>query len=1050
MTKKRRAILFPLILAAAALLLTACASGKEETQGGTGTYVDYIDSGKVFAAQIGDVYGAVATDVFKAEQVQEFTLAPDMLEAVRMGNVDVAILDDAYVKQIEDSGQYPELDYVPVPQEVFVNMASNVFHTEELRDQFNEWFATLEEDGTFEEIYNRWIGVSLPDEKDIPRFELTGENGTLRVCNTGSFPPFSYTDSDNRPVGFDEEIISRFAAHLGMDIEYNMMSYDAVIPFVLSGKADMSACSFTVTGDRSENVIFGEPYAKAKAMLVIKKSDAGAAVRDHTAFAGKDIAVITGVLTVNTTGKIGGNPIEYNDSAAAAEDVRRGRVAGYMHALTAVQVMAAQMDGFEVIPVPKEIFSAQIGGISYDQAVIDRFNTFLAAIEADGTLADMQGRWFGERLDLEAPIPPIANTGANGVLEVAICSDSIPYVYVGADGEYSGFSVELALRFGAYEGRTIEFTNMDFGGLIPYVQSEKAEIGLANMAITEERKQSVLFTDPFFDEQHGILVLSEGNTGNTDAGEGAADTGESTTDAGVSMTDAETGMAEPVKSLEFSDFFGKTLGIPTGYVLDTMIEEDFSGTVAYYSETSAGIEDVRQGRIGGFMTDLSIAGVIVNQQGNDDLVAVPVPEEYFSGPLGAISMDEDMIGRFNVFLAGLEADGTLAEMQRYWIEEDPGSDPPMPGIPMTDINGVLKVAIGSGSVPFCYIGADGEIKGFCAELIRRFAAYEGLNVEFTTMEFSSLITYISSGKADLGIDAITITEERKQSVLFTDPFYYDLIGIVALMPEVMTADNVTTDNAVADGAAADNTAAGGSSAYGVLKQEDKKAGTDSTGIIQWIETGIERNLITDNRWKMIVDGLGVTMIISILSQLFGTAFGCFVCWLLTRRSKFVRGLGSLYCGLIHGTPIVVLLMITYYIIFGDADISNVMMAVAAFTMITGAGVAVNLKGAIGTVDPVEIEAARSIGFSAFKAFRAVTLPQAIRRALPGYTNGFVELVKATAIVGYIAIQDLTRAGDIIRSRTYDAYFPLMFVALIYLLMTTICVRIFKVIVRKWR
>jgi polar amino acid transport system substrate-binding protein len=190
------------------------------------------------------------------------------------------------------------------------------------------------------------------------------------------------------------------------------------------------------------------------------------------------------------------------------------------------------------------------------------------------------------------------------------------------------------------------------------------------------------------------------------------------------------------------------------------------------------------------------------------------------------------------------------------------------------------------------------------------------------------------------------------------------------------------------------------------------------------------------------------MIISVLAQLLGTVFGCLVCFVLTRKSKPVKWLGSLYCGLINGTPIVVLLMITYYIIFGSANVSNVLVAVAAFAMVMGAGIAVNLKGAIDTVDPVEIEAARSIGFSAFKAFLTVTFPQAIRRALPGYTNGFVELVKATAIVGYIAIQDLTRAGDIIRSRTYDAYFPLLFVAIIYLTVTTICVQSFKLAVKR--
>ncbi len=1221
MFKKKAALLISFITAVS--VMASCSSENKEEPGpeGTDTYSGYIDSGKIFAAQIGDVYGAVANDIFKAKDVLEFTLAPDMLEAVRMGKADAAILDDAYVRQIQDSGLYSDMDYIPVPKEVFVNMASNVFNTEELRNQFNEWFKTIQEDGTFDEIYNRWIGVSLPDEKDIPRFELTGENGTLKVCNTGNFPPFSYSDSNNIPVGFDEEIVYRFAEHLGMDIEYSMMAYDAIIPYVNSGKADMSACSFTVTDDRSDSVIFGEPYMKAKAVLVVNKNDGTAPVRDYSAFNGEDIAVITGVLTYNTTERIGGNPIEYIDSASAAEDVRLGRVAGYMHALTAVQVMAAQMDGFVVIPVPKEIFSAQVAGISQNQEVISRFNTFLAAAEADGTLEDMKNRWFGDELDLDAPVPQIENSGVNGTLEVAVCSDSIPYVFAGADGEYSGFSTELALRFGAYEGKTVVFTDMEFGGLIPYIISGKADIGLANMAITEERKQSVMFTDPFFDEGHGILALKENN-------------------------EAVTG-ASPV----FNDFIGATLGIPNGYVLDTMIEDDLSGTVVYYSETSAGIEDVRNDRISGFMTDLSIARVIVNQPENSDLTAVAVPEELFSGPLGAISSDGDIIKRFNDFLAGIEADGTLKKMQNYWIEENPGSDPPMPEIPLTGENGELKAAIGSGSIPFCYIGADGEIKGFCAELILRFAAHEGMTVDFTEMEFSSLIPYVESGKADIGIDAVTITEERKKSVFFTEPFYYDLIGIIAKNTVPASAGNglhtyrdlsgkkiggvtggawvdavnkldaepvyytldtdgledvragrlfghiydlsaakavvsmnddldyieipksffsapmgaISSDQSIIDrfnkflsevksdgtltdmqerwlnnipdpdlpmleikndGTAgvikvatcgtmlpfsyvgADGKLKGYSielalrfGAYENMKIEFtdmdfnalipyiisqkadlsisamsiteerrqsvlftdsvyddqwgvivlKQSGDDavrSGGFAEWLRTGIERNLITDNRWKMVVSGLGVTMTIALLSQVFGTVLASAVCFILTRKNKFIKWLGNFYCGLIHGTPIVVLLMITYYIIFGNTNISNVLIAVAAFTMITGAGVAVNLKGAIETVDPVEIEAARSIGFSAFKAFRAVTLPQAIRRALPGYTNGFVELVKATAIVGYIAIQDLTRAGDIIRSRTYDAYFPLLFVALIYLIVTTICVQVFKLIIRR--
>jgi polar amino acid transport system substrate-binding protein len=307
------------------------------------------------------------------------------------------------------------------------------------------------------------------------------------------------------------------------------------------------------------------------------------------------------------------------------------------------------------------------------------------------------------------------------------------------------------------------------------------------------------------------------------------------------------------------------------------------------------------------------------------------------------------------------------------------------------------------------------LKGYSVELALRFAEHEVMNIEFAEMEFGAMIPYVVSGKADFAIADISVTEERKKSVLFTDSIYDDQGGIIALKPIAADSESVITENA---------------------------------GFIAWLKSGIERNLITDARWKMIVNGLGVTMSIAFFAQLFGTAFGCFVCWLLTRKNKFIKLIGNLYCGLIHGTPIVVLLMITYYIIFGSTDISNVIVAIAAFTIITGANVAGVLQSAIETVDTVEIEAARSIGFSAFKAVMLVTFPQAIRRALPAYTKGFVELVKATAIVGYIAIQDLTRAGDIIRSRTYDAYFPLLFVALIYLIVTSMCVQVFKMIVSK--
>ena len=466
--------------------------------------------------------------------------------------------------------------------------------------------------------------------------------------------------------------------------------------------------------------------------------------------------------------------------------------------------------------------------------------------------------------------------------------------------------------------------------------------------------------------------------------------------------------------LTYTDFAGKKIGAVTGGVYDEVAKNSLNAEPVYYSEISAGIEDVRKGRIDGYGYDLSAVRVIIGMEGNEDLDYVEVPAEFFTAPMGAISANPDIVKKFNAFLDAAEADGSLREMQERWVRNVPDLDSPMPDIILDGKNGVLKVATNPAALPFSYIGAGATPKGYSVELALRFAAREGMNIEFALLDFGGLIPSVISGKTDFAIANISITEERKKSVLFTDSTYDDQMGIIVLKP--------------GGGGAAEKT--GG-------------------GFIAWMQTGIERNLITDGRWKMVANGLGVTMIIALAAQVFGTVFGCFICFLLMRKNKFVKWIGSLYCGLIHGTPVVVLLMITYYIIFGSADISNVIVAIAAFTIVMGAGIAQNLKGAIDTVDPVEIEAARSIGFSAFRAFKTVTLPQAVRRVLPAYTNGFVELVKATAIVGYIAIQDLTRAGDIIRSRTYDAYFPLLFVAAVYLIVTSICVLLFKSAVKKW-
>ena len=487
----------------------------------------------------------------------------------------------------------------------------------------------------------------------------------------------------------------------------------------------------------------------------------------------------------------------------------------------------------------------------------------------------------------------------------------------------------------------------------------------------------------------------------------------------IFFTSCSTEIIEEKSDRDYTDFRGQRIGIVTGSLMEGTTLA-IGGIPVYYKDTASGVEDMRQGRTSGFMHTLSGLRILtaeLNRKGDRvslrNVEVIPVPKEVYYIGMGGISINQDIIDQFNIFFKELGETGILQEIQDRWLTDKLDVKVPIPDIPNTGINGVLRVAINSDALPFAFSAENNTYSGYSIELMIRFGAYLEKEVDFIDMEFSGLIPYIVSGRADIGFQAIGITEERKRNVIFTDPVWHDQHALI-----VLSRDSV------------------------------EKEGFKFSVITTWIKTGIERNLINDNRYIMIIDGLKITMIISLFSQLFGTFFGGFICYLMEKKNKILSCFGKFYCALINGTPMVVLLMITYYVIFGGTRISNVIIAIMAFTLMTGSTVAQILKGAIDTVDEVEIEAARSLGYSAFRAFMKVTLPQAIRRAIPAYTKAFVELVKSTAIVGFIAIQDLTRAGDIIRSRTYDAYFPLLFIALIYLCITTFCVLIFKYLIKK--
>ena len=215
------------------------------------------------------------------------------------------------------------------------------------------------------------------------------------------------------------------------------------------------------------------------------------------------------------------------------------------------------------------------------------------------------------------------------------------------------------------------------------------------------------------------------------------------------------------------------------------------------------------------------------------------------------------------------------------------------------------------------------------------------------------------------------------------------------------------------------------------------------------------NFVTDERWKYITDGLKVTLEVTFLAVLIGIVPGLLVAivrstYEKTHKLKILNFICQIYITVIRGTPTVVQLLIIYFVVFASMDVSKVFVAVMAFGMNSGAYVAEIFRSGIMSIDEGQFEAGRSLGFNYAQTMIYIIMPQAFKNVLPALGNEFIVLLKETSVSGYIALQDLTKGGDIIRSRTYDAFMPLIAVALIYLVMVMIFTKLVALLERRLR
>ncbi|MBR5218410.1 MAG: amino acid ABC transporter permease [Clostridia bacterium] len=213
-----------------------------------------------------------------------------------------------------------------------------------------------------------------------------------------------------------------------------------------------------------------------------------------------------------------------------------------------------------------------------------------------------------------------------------------------------------------------------------------------------------------------------------------------------------------------------------------------------------------------------------------------------------------------------------------------------------------------------------------------------------------------------------------------------------------------------------------------------------SGFVQWktelVET-FHTCFIKDDRYMLLLDGIGVTIKVSILAVIIGILIGLVIALCNLSNNKFLNWIGKIYTDVIRGTPSVTQLMIIYFVVFATVNWEKWIIAAIAFGINSGAYVSEIIRAGILSIDKGQTEAGRSLGLSGAQTMLSIVIPQAVKNIFPALCNEFIVLIKETAIVGYVGLVDIQKAGDFIKSLTFEAFMPLIATAIIYFVLIKI-------------
>ena len=638
-------------------------------------------------------------------------------------------------------------------------------------------------------------------------------------------------------------------------------------------------------------------------------------------------------------------------------DMREALLSGKVDAISADEPKLRYMAAIDSqIVYRKDVFEymeyAFIFNKDNGKALCNEFNQYVKKIKDNGFLDEMINDWFDPKQNRDFPdYESLPNK--NGVISYAIDAQLAPFCFV-KDGKYAGLEVEIMTRFCEERGYALEITNVQFASLTPGVYSGKYNIASSCITITDERKQSVLFSDPTYIGGSTIAIKKDSDVPS------------------------------------YTDYAQKSIAILTGSSFSGLVDRVLpEAKKVFLDTTSDTLLALKTNKVDATVLDEPVARSVVAQDHELMIADGYLDKCDFAYAFAKNEEGKKMCDDISSFVQNLKESGKLEQLQNKWFDSVP-SESLMEVNPneLKNINGTLRVG-GFDYPPFVIQGKE-MVFGYDIDILALFALENGYDLEFVNLNSASLIAALQSNKCNIATTALAVTEERAEQVYFSEPNYSG--GVVLAI---------------------------------------RRENTGSESFLNSLIDSFNKTFIREDRYKLFLQGIGTTLLITLLSVLFGTILGFIIFLLCHKGNVFANWLAKLFSTIMTGLPIVVLLMILYYVVFGNSSISGAAVSIIGFSLVFSAEVFSMMNNAVKAVDYGQNEAAYALGYGYWSSFFRYILPQAIPHFLPPYRGSLVSLVKATAIVGYVAVQDLTKMGDIVRSRTYEAFFPLIAIAIIY-------------------